>query len=1618
MKISRPVVILSWFLFVYCSDVITASWTKRSTETPNLQELMLNPPQSFKIGGTDCTFTKIESECPVKYKGKGTCSLHSVSQQLFPDINLEESTSRLIVPAKFNAKRIEIFACPQNEKNGVFSIAAKSTESVELAPHRLTLGAETKLTISWNTLIAFDPKNLEVKLDGFTSIGSDAQVQLKVEKSFEGSDYTLTFKTGTLNVNNFLAKFEIDASQMISSDLNFANSRMGIATLIIQEPEIGGLFSPGGGFEIVATGRIAAPELPADASKFYIIVQDFKEGMSESGSEEFAKPIAAVFALYQNERVQNLISSLTNMNIPRLLAFRDINEVAITVATEQLFNINSKTVRELANKFVPVDGRDMISKGLTVMHNTQNRNSAIKDETQKTIEKVYFRIEVTKDGLTWTFPQRIETQMDKLGTFVWSIKGCGSSLAIPSATKVVFVDMSYVKTNEQMEIKFNLTEKVPVLTNGLVSLLNSTITLFSQEKTDDCSWKLRGEGKETILDELVDITITQREHRTTVSAAAQIFDMETLMNRTKAKPFNSEYEEDFPFLTKLPLTELRYEASFEWTQLLKFKGLAMVDGKPNVEVVYSIIGGTPQLKLGLRYKKQNLYKVINMFYREDKIKSTWIKFQHLCIVVKNDVANQQSLRFDRDCLEEADNTFSTAGIGFIAENLIATDCNGDEWKMCNFLKTYIGDVLEMKYVGKMLPERMSMSTNQQLRFDLAMAVTFYSSNTKSKIESSKGGGRLTFEANLFLSRTFDMFPGKIVDDGTNKIMLKFAFDPERPSAQNGRNLLGVNYARMEPVRSTMELPATEHMKAVEFQSRLHIGSVQDKQVEFFGSRSREYLWYSDQDFDPRVRFVSERDGLKLKNIFDAFAVSDTHRLLNRAKFNHQVVIGYTSLSEEWNVPEYDLIVKKGLHFYGKLTLKTEETYDATINLLESMQLQTIIHLRPLRYGKIVENSHGKPTFQYVNLFLYKDSERPELGPDLVAEGQTQYLKGYAETVGLEGSFRSESVNIRGDNFQHQIKLRGNLYKEVENAEVTLTTVAEDKPSDFEFKYEVDLLHQGRSNVNGKLREVLGDIKNHAKKGRDAAREMANSVEELLNSYKERSQGYLNEMSSVKDQIHNINSNVDLAMIDISTDCIDQCKTVAMPGIEWQEDCLQGSGGQRNMNCMTWNADKEKVVNVICVLKCEAKKMAAAGEAASNLREIRILVNRYREQKVLHQDIGKLIELIEQGDEVAKSTKELVESKTDIQDEVNELLTLSGDIVELNILKVDTQLKTISPPCLPFHLDFTLKTTQLSNHNGIYPICFNGEFYKNVGLRMMRVKYTAIDDMYKALEEAELRYRRIDGIKKSLSRVENDIKKESKRGSIPSSHVEDPVELMLTKIAKRRIPAFTLKSDKTTLAFQHYSPWATMQRSNPFEVRPEPPYMKHNIAHLRSKSACHQTREIIAEFNDISQNLQHLSTSYKHGKSIYGQAKKSVIKDLQNSHSEISRMMNRTNLYHAEKRDMLFWYKFTKEGMANYLQTFGSRLSQQNKRSLGYLKRDLSSFYGVDDFVGHLSKLGNHAIQRSTVDGSSRHKKIMSIAGVGRELQRTLSMSLEDAEPFIAKLKDNIQSLYTSSAICS
>ena len=78
-----------------------------------------------------------------------------------------------------------------------------------------------------------------------------------------------------------------------------------------------------------------------------------------------------------------MISSLTRLDVPRIAAFKDVNEVVITVATKQIYNINSRTLRDLANKFIPIEGLDMISQGLTVMHYTPNKNPDIKDKKKR-----------------------------------------------------------------------------------------------------------------------------------------------------------------------------------------------------------------------------------------------------------------------------------------------------------------------------------------------------------------------------------------------------------------------------------------------------------------------------------------------------------------------------------------------------------------------------------------------------------------------------------------------------------------------------------------------------------------------------------------------------------------------------------------------------------------------------------------------------------------------------------------------------------------------------------------------------------------------------------------------------------------------------------------------------------------------------------------------------------------------------------------------------------------------------------------------------------------------------------------------------------------------------------
>lgn len=81
--------------------------------------------------------------------------------------------------------------------------------------------------------------------------------------------------------------------------------------------------------------------------------------------------------------------------------------------------------------------------------------------------------------------------------------------------------------------------------------------------------------------------------------------------------------------------------------------------------------------------------------------------------------------------------------------------------MCNFLKTYVGDVIFMTYKGRMLPGMVKMTSNEKRRIELSAGISFFGENVVSTIVSRHGGDRLSFQANIHFGLTSDSFPGKI-----------------------------------------------------------------------------------------------------------------------------------------------------------------------------------------------------------------------------------------------------------------------------------------------------------------------------------------------------------------------------------------------------------------------------------------------------------------------------------------------------------------------------------------------------------------------------------------------------------------------------------------------------------------------------------------------------------------------------------------------------------------------------------------------------------------------------------------------------------------------------------------
>ena len=82
--------------------------------------------------------------------------------------------------------------------------------------------------------------------------------------------------------------------------------------------------------------------------------------------------------------------------------------------------------------------------------------------------------------------------------------------------------------------------------------------------------------------------------------------------------------------------------------------------------------------------------------------------------------------------------------------------------MCKFLRTHIGDVVDVTYIGRMLPEEVTMTSHNKLKFKLGKGLRFEKDEVISKIDSTDAGDRLSFHGDVFLSDNEGPFPGEYV----------------------------------------------------------------------------------------------------------------------------------------------------------------------------------------------------------------------------------------------------------------------------------------------------------------------------------------------------------------------------------------------------------------------------------------------------------------------------------------------------------------------------------------------------------------------------------------------------------------------------------------------------------------------------------------------------------------------------------------------------------------------------------------------------------------------------------------------------------------------------------------
>ena len=82
--------------------------------------------------------------------------------------------------------------------------------------------------------------------------------------------------------------------------------------------------------------------------------------------------------------------------------------------------------------------------------------------------------------------------------------------------------------------------------------------------------------------------------------------------------------------------------------------------------------------------------------------------------------------------------------------------------MCKFLQLHSNGVLDLTYFGLMMPDKVNLKAEKVTSFELGNGITFSTNVLESQLAVSQGGDTLAFKAIVELTRSINLFPGKVI----------------------------------------------------------------------------------------------------------------------------------------------------------------------------------------------------------------------------------------------------------------------------------------------------------------------------------------------------------------------------------------------------------------------------------------------------------------------------------------------------------------------------------------------------------------------------------------------------------------------------------------------------------------------------------------------------------------------------------------------------------------------------------------------------------------------------------------------------------------------------------------